>query len=229
VVSPDGQIEFHVFLVKPAPAEFVRIAYQVFFHGKQLMDTSYLGLDIHDQPLLGVNVGLIGSKTGGGSSYKSLIAEYMQNGSLGRRINVEARAYNGGIAFRYLVLESGQMRDFLMEDEATEFAFVRDGDTSKHISLTHLDGAARFALPFAVEQPGVGWVAITEVPAGKYPRMSLAHSEDKVLATRLPQHWEPPSVAYHGTTPFTTPWRVLAIGTSQEQVMGSGITGELEK
>ncbi len=56
-----------------------------------------MGLDIYNQePLLGQNLGLIHSSTasdaGAGEKYNSLTAEYMQNGSLGRRLNVEVRA-----------------------------------------------------------------------------------------------------------------------------------------
>ncbi len=60
VSSPNGQIEFRLFLTQqPDPSEpLLRLAYQVFFKGKQLMDTSFMGLNIRDQPILGVNVGL---------------------------------------------------------------------------------------------------------------------------------------------------------------------------
>src|SRR5690349_15608662 len=63
VSSPGGQIEFRMFNAHQAdPNEPLRLAYQVSFHGKLLIDTSYLGLEIRDQPILGVNYGLLASK-----------------------------------------------------------------------------------------------------------------------------------------------------------------------
>jgi alpha-glucosidase len=191
------------------------------------LDTSFLGFDIHDQPLLGENVGLIGSKTAGGSGYHSLFAEYMQNGSLGRRINVEVRAFDDGIAFRYIIPESGPLREFLLEDEATEFCFANDGQTSSHTRLSHLDENARLPVPFLVEQPDLGWVGITETPSAAYPHMTLARSEDKVLVTRLPQKWGPPSLAFRGATPLTSPWRVILVGASPADLRESRIPSQL--
>ena len=100
VASPDGQIELHLFIITPTDSRLVRLAYAVTFHGKLLLDTSLLGIAIHDQePILGETVGLSTSKTESvdetytvpadkrGSvrnHYNSLIAQYVQNGSLGR-------------------------------------------------------------------------------------------------------------------------------------------------
>jgi hypothetical protein len=53
--------------------------------------------------------------------YNWVLAEYMQNGSLGRRLNIEARAYNDGITFRYVIPPSTPLNEILIAEEATEF------------------------------------------------------------------------------------------------------------
>src|SRR5579871_5763121 len=111
LVSPDGQLEFRIFIAEPEPAALNQIAYQVRYRGKPLINTSFLGLDILYQPVLGAKLGLLSSLTSKGDHYQSLVAEYMQDGSTGRRINIEARAYNDGIAFRYVVPESNPLED----------------------------------------------------------------------------------------------------------------------
>jgi hypothetical protein len=124
VSSPDGQLEFRLLIAEPEPGALPRIAYQVLDRGKRIMDTAFLGIDIVDQePILGENAGLIASSTGadGRHRYNWLLAEYMQNGSLGRRLNVEARAYDGGIAFRYVIPPSTPLTEILIAEEATEF------------------------------------------------------------------------------------------------------------
>jgi alpha-glucosidase len=121
VMSPNGQLEFRLLIATQANS-LSRIAYQVFLKGKPLINTSFLGLDIQDQePLLGENVGLTSSGSATAANYDSLIARYMQNGSLGRLINVEVRAYNTGVAFRYVIPQSTPLLEILIAEEATEF------------------------------------------------------------------------------------------------------------
>ena len=49
-----------LFIVSPKDAILVRLAYSVTFHGKLLMDTSLLGIALHDQDVfLGETVGLV--------------------------------------------------------------------------------------------------------------------------------------------------------------------------
>lgn len=187
VTSPDGQVEFRVFYAQPEPGALFQLAYQVFFHGKQLLDTSFMGLDIQNQePILGANLGLTSSKTGAGDGFHSLVAEYMQNGSLGRRLNLEVRAFNDSVAFRYIVPKSTPLDEILLQDEYTEFSFV-------------------------TAQAGES-VRVTEVPAPGYPAMSLVRTEPKTLQTHLARLASDASLAFRGNTPLITSWRVIHVG-----------------
>lgn len=86
VASPNGQIDFRAFVTPPGAGQIERMAYQVLYKGKILVETSFLGFEIRDQTLLGEKVGLTASETLSRGRYNSLTAEYLQNGSLGRRI-----------------------------------------------------------------------------------------------------------------------------------------------
>ena len=228
VTSPDGQIEFRIFLIHPEPEETVRLAYQVYYHGQRFINTSFLGLDIHDQPLLGQNVGMIGAKTESASGYHALTAEYMQNGSLGRRINVEVRAYNDGIAFRYVVPKSGPLVRMSLDNETTEFEFMEDATLDRgHQPVTQLSTKAEVALPVVAEQPGLGWISIGEVRMGSYPRMYLIRTEGKILISRLPPGANELHLAWEGATPMTCPWRVLTIGATRAAVVESKLASGL--
>jgi hypothetical protein len=212
VASPDGQLEFRIRMASQEISALSRLAYQIFYHGKPLIDTSYLGLNIRFQePLLGENDGLTGAKSSSGPGYNSLLVEYMQNGSLARRINVEVRVANDAVAFRYVIPQSTPLVEFLLEDETTEFAFPRSGNVFP----------ANGALPFVVEQPGTGWVAIAEAGAGSFPHASLARSDDKIFVTRLGQRTKDPNIVYEGVTPVTLPWRVVLIGTDRSTLLKS--------
>lgn len=213
VTSPDRQIEFRLGFGQPAPGALFQLAYQVFFHGKPLLNTSFLGLEIYNQePTLGANLGLTGSKVTSGSHFNSLIAEYMQNGSLGRRLNLEVRAFDEGVAFRYVIPRSQPLDEILIDDEATEFSFAKE--LGKQISPT---------LPFTAEQPGIGWVVVTEVAAKGYPHMALLRSEPKTMVTRLDRLASNPALAVHTNTPLTSSWRVILIGDSRAHVAESRV------
>ena len=202
VTSPDGQIEFRIFLAQPESGALFQLAYQVFFRGKRLLDTSFLGLEIHNQePILGANLGLTTSSTATGKQYNTLTAEYMQNGSLGRRLNVEVRAFDEGVAFRYFVPKSLPLDPIMLDDEATEFSFAQD-----------LPKDFKSPLPVVAEQPGVAWVAVTEVPLPDYPRMVLNRSDAKTVISRLVRPLET-------ATPLACPWRLLLINTSRERLL----------
>ncbi|MES1257856.1 MAG: glycoside hydrolase family 97 N-terminal domain-containing protein [Acidobacteriota bacterium] len=208
VVSPDGQVEFHIFINGQPESNLSRLAYQIRVRGKVVIDTSYLGFDIYEQePLLGETVGMISETRSEGPGYQAFTGRYMQNGSLGRRLNVEARVYNEGVAFRCIILGAASMDRVLIADEATEF------------DLPH-DPKADLRLPFVTQQPGVGRVAITEVPRPGFPVMHLVNDQ-KILLTRLARHAGVPDVVYEGNPPVTCPWRVIVIGPEQESILRS--------
>src|SRR5262249_47863752 len=127
VVSPDGQLEFLLFTSVPEDSNLNCLAYQVRLHGKLLIETSYLGLNIHFQePLLAENVGLSNDKIIHGEHYNGLFADYLQTSTTGRRIEFEVRVWNDGVAFRYIVPTSPLLVDLLLEDDATQFNFAWD-------------------------------------------------------------------------------------------------------
>src|SRR6185369_4122863 len=181
VASPDGQLVMRLFIVSPKDSILIRLAYSVSFRGKPLIDTSLLGIALHDvDVLLGETVGLVSATPASvnqpGNRYNSLIAQYIQNGSLGRRITIEARAYDDGIAFRYYIPRTSTVEDLQIEEELTDFHFAQDGDAYAAVApdyqskkddygktkISRIERRSLLALPFLVEQPGVGWVAITE-------------------------------------------------------------------
>jgi hypothetical protein len=213
VLSPNAQLEFRLFVAQPDGALFSRIGYQVFFHGKPLITTSWLGLDIRDQePFLGENPGFMSSETGSGDRYNSLVARYMQNGSLGRRLDVEVRAYDDGVAFRYVVPKSTPLEDILIRDEATEFNFAQPG------ILSHLPAQPDFDLP--LELPGLTIALGPESASSMYPRTYLVRTETG-MKTRLAHSKTEPSVAFVGKTPLTWPWRVVLAGTNPHRLVES--------
>lgn len=206
VVSPDGQVEFRLFVGSQPESSLSRVAYQLRYRGQLLIDTSYLGFDLYTwEPMLGENVGLI-SET---HSDHAIKARFMQNGSLARLLDVEVRAFNDGVAFRCTIGKSTGVERLQIADETTEF------------DLPHAPGTP-LTLPFVAEEKGVGWVAISEVPVPGLPRMGLAEEDfagKKILLSRLTRKQVYPDVVYDGKPPLTLPWRVITIAPTRELVM----------
>jgi len=229
VVSPNGQLEFRIFVGQPKDGLYPRIGYEAFFRGKPLIATSWLGLDIRFQePFLGEKAGLISSDTASNSEghYNSLVVHYMQDGSLGRRLDVEIRAYDDALAFRYVMPKSNPLEEVLLRDEATEFNFAPPG------ALSHLGAKPDFDLPFVLEQPGIGCVVITAagpgLASGKYPRMYLVRSGNG-MQTNLPRSAKDPTVAFTGNTPLIWPWRVIMVGQDSARLLQSETLSDLNR
>ena len=258
VTSPDGQIEFRMFLApQEVSSEYWRLAYQISFRGKPLMDTSYMGLNFRDQPVLGVNLGLVTSKTqavdetyttpaGKSKSvrdhYNLLTAEYMQNGTLGRRLTMEVRAYDDGIAFRYDIPWSNPLQDIFLENDSTQFRFAQDADAYplilrnyqtnyedqyNRITLSGIHPDDLIGLPFLVEQPGVGWAAITEANIDDFSGMYLHHLEGRAMEVALSPRLDDATLAVTGHAPMNSPWRVVLIGSEPGRLMESDIVASL--
>ena len=222
VVSPDGHLEFRLFAILPEGSGLNTLAYQVRWRGEPLIDTSYLGLNIHFQePLLGENVGLSAVKVlHEPGSYNGLIADYLQNSSTGRRIELEVRVWNDGVAFRYIVPKQFPLIDLLLEDEATQFHFAYDAAA---------DRPARTGLPYIEQAPGMGWLGIYESPLPGFPGMSLIRTDAHTMIGHLPDHPHDPGVAYEGVTPWTGPWRMIGIAPARERLVQSEMARELGK
>lgn len=183
VASPNGQVEFRIFLAPQNDSNLHRLAYEVHYGGKIAIEPSYLGLDIWEQePILGENVGLMSQTTESKPLYHSLIARYMQNGSIGRRLDLEVRVYDNAVAFRYFLPKSISMAELLIADEATEFV-VAPGSPAR----------------------------ISEVPSPQYPKMHIVPEEGNIFLTRLERLAAKPALAFEGKTPLTTSWRVISL------------------
>jgi len=219
VVSPDRQLEFRLFTTVPEGAQLNSIAYQVWLRGKLQIDTSCLGLNIHFQePFLGENVGLSSSLPVHEAEYNGLVADYLQTSSTGRRIQVEVRVYNDGVAFRYIVPRQDPILDLLIEDEVTEFRFASKGDRP-----------AQAPLPYVEQLPGVGWVGIFQSRKAGLPPMSLLKSDAHTMISHLPDTPRDPAVAFVGVTPWTGPWRMIMFGRDRDGLAQSQVVRGVTK
>jgi alpha-glucosidase len=259
VVSPNGRIVFRLFDGPPptVDTQLPHLAYQVDYDGQRLIDTSYLGFEIFSQVPLGQKLGLVrtfrdavdetywlpaGKANPVRNHHNEVIAQYLQNGSLGRMLTLEVRVFDDGVAFRYVVPPSPPLLEMQIENELTEFHFARDGETYPLIlrgfetayadeyqrrTLSGIHPEALIGLPFLVEQPGVAWVAVTEADVKDYAGMFLMHTGGRRMQARLAPRVDGSGLAVLEKTPLVTPWRVLLIADRPEQLLESNLLDSL--
>jgi len=175
-----------------------RLVYSLFFEGKPLLADSGLSLYLAGSPPLGDNVRLDNATAGSGvddynevagktshvhDPWNSVTLSVADADDPTRSLLIEARAYDSGVAFRYALPRSASDRHFELNDEHTEFNFVKDASTwalvlpnfrsafeseylPLHISAFGTQGGepakTLAGLPLLTHTPGVGWLAITE-------------------------------------------------------------------
>jgi alpha-glucosidase len=247
VKSPDGRIEFRLLDGPPnLYTQVPHLAYQVDFNGKRLIDTSYLGFEIANQLPLGQKLGVMDvareAVDRDGDRYNEVVADYLQNGSLGRRMTMEVRAFNEGVAFRYVVPTTAQLPSMQIEAEMTQFAFAKDGesyplllrdfqsgyaDQYSRVTLSGVHPESLIGLPFLVEQPSVGWVAVAEADIDDYAGMYLRHDDGRTMKATLSPRVDGSGLAVNAKTPMVTPWRVILISERPEKLIESNIVASL--
>ncbi len=219
ILSPDGQMEFRLFTATPDGSNLNCLAYQVWSHGKQLLDTSYLGLNIHFQePLLGENVGLSADKKIRGEHYNGLFADYLQTSTTGRRIQIEIRVWNDAVAFRYTVPTSGLLVNLLLEDDATQFRFAQSAAKPR---------PQKAKTPYEENEASGGWIGIYDQPTPGFPPLELTQIEPNLLIAHLQDKPHDPGVAYEGKTPWTSPWRIIVTADTREALAKSQALREI--
>jgi len=236
--SPDGAIEMSM------GVRGGQLAYRVAFRGKTVLDWSNLGLAIEGAAVLGSAVEIESSQAssqdatwqavaGKASSirdhYNAVSVRTLETAADGRRLTVEARAYDDGVAFRYVVPEQRALKQVRITNEATEFRFDRDAttwslilrdfqtsseDDYHQLTIRGLHPEYLVGLPVLVEVPGVAWVGLTEAAIDDWAGLFVhAVADQNTLAARLAPRVEDP-VAPHLPWPIdprAEPWMVSVI------------------
>lgn len=215
--SPNGEIEISIATVRgrAVRAEGGQLAYCVAFRGQPVLAWSNLGLLIEGSPALGRSVRIESAQASSQDEtwtsvqgkanpirnhYNAATVRTMETTSSGRSLIVEARAYDDGVAFRYVVPEQPAMKDVRILNEATQFNFTKDAQTwallSRGFQTSNEDDYHELTirglhpedlvnLPLLLDLPGVAWVGLTEADLDDYPNMFLTWAGGEALAARL--------------------------------------------
>jgi alpha-glucosidase len=259
--SPDGNI---VVVVNTEG----RLTYRISYNGILVLNTSQMGLRLREQGYLGADVTLVGVDQTESDSlwtnvlgkhsevrdwYRQLKLTLRERGTEERTFEVIFRAYNDGVGFRYSLARSPTDKDFIVDEELTEFAFTADnvcyaGDHTTVPSdtydirggfagsqewefqrkrLSDLSDETVTGLPLLIHAPSA-WVAVSEADLFDWSGMWL---------TRAPQAGGTTAVTLRATLaprldgqglvkaqlPHQSPWRVLMIGAAPGRLVESDL------
>lgn len=268
VKPPDGRIvvTFSVDMSTPLSEKGTgRLQYAVTFNGVPIVDRSALGLDLDDKEPLGSHVKIVDTKLSSGvddyplqftkashvhDAYNALTLEAAEDGNAltARRMSVEARAYNNGIAFRYVLPRGVLTTQVRVRGEETEFRFSQD-DTGWLLTLPNyrssfeseyvryqlsalanqggVSSSFLVGLPALLHQPGTAWMSLMEAGlegnAAAYVTNPTGSWSGHMLKIKLSPRWDDPSFAVIGTLPHQSAWRVLGIADKPGALIESNL------
>ncbi len=259
VTSPDGGVSVTVSDAKGA-------RWSARYRGVQLFTPADLGLDLRTKPgpdvgtKLGEALVIVGSSTrevadrfdrvAGKSARveargRAMLVDFREPGAAGRRLSVEVRAYDDGIAFRYILPEQDNLVAPDIANELTTFGFARDhrcwslnlgafgtnheGEYESVSSASMRDHNLLDA-PLLCDAGGAAF-AITEANLKNWSAMNLAGRGDGLpgLSVRLTPSLDNRRIAVRTSAggPVVSPWRVVMLAPSAGKLIENDLVAAL--
>ena len=215
--SPDGALEISIATVRGQTAQAAggQLAYRVAFRGQPVLEWSNLGLLIEGAPALGPAVRIESAQTSNQDEtwtspqgkanpirnhYNAVTVQTVETAANGRRLVLEARAYDDGVAFRYVVPDQPSVKELRILNESTQFRFSKDARTFPMISrgfqtsneddyhelmIGGLHPEYLVNVPLLLEVPGIAWVGLTDADIEDYSNLFVTAAGGQTLVARL--------------------------------------------
>jgi alpha-glucosidase len=250
--SPDGKLAFLFRLTKDSPV------YQVVYNGKILVGESVLGLDFKDTGTFaaGLKPGkpifsdvdenyelVVGKSKKVRDLHRQVVIPLVETNGAMRKVNLVARVFDDGIAFRYEFPKQENWKDYALTDENTSFnisgnprvtSLLFDNYTSSHEGLyqkqrlSNVPEKKLVDLPALFEYPDNVYMAITEASLRDYAGMYLT-KKDGILKSQLSPLPGQGEVKVKAFLPHRTPWRVMLISDRIGALIESNILTSLNE
>lgn len=192
----------------------------------------------------------VGKSSSARDHHRELVVSLEEADSPRRQFDVVVRAFDDGVAFRYVLKRVGEGAEFTLTEELTRFTFP--GDPTAHIlplagfatsyearyetsSVSQLGRDKLIGLPLLLDRRGGDgqsstWMAVTEANLKDYAGMFLAPvagAEGSLAARLSPLPGRNDGAKVIGQTPLATPWRVLMIADDPGRLIESNIVFNL--
>lgn len=266
--SPNQQLILR-FGIEPRKGDATggKLFYSLTFHGQPIVDNSGLALELENQPPLGADVQISGSETGRGidnytitdakvssvrDSYSSLAVSVTEPDGGHRKMTIEARVYNDGIAFRYIIPRQQALPALDLHQEDTEFRLpvdavdwalelpsYRSSFEAEYIKLPTtafsnqggVPSSFLIGMPLLMHEPGRAWMALMEADVEGSTSMYVTNPSGNWaghwFVSRLSPSWDDPDVAVKSPAPWHSAWRVLMVADDPGRLVESNLLYDL--
>jgi alpha-glucosidase len=229
VDSPNGRISLAFDLVDGKPT------YSVVFDGRPVVRPSRLGFELDGQPALSGGLLLADSTRNEHDEtweqpwgetrlvrdhHRELKVSLKEAADPGRRFDLVFRAFDDGVAFRYVIPKQDGLESLFITDELTEFALTgdhtawwigayQDNRYEYLYQQTKLSGMEKVHTPLTMRAADGLHLAIHEATLVDYSSMTLASQPGNTLKCDLVP-WAD-GIRVRAETPLSTPWRTVQI------------------
>ena len=248
--SPDGNLVFSFQLVNKSPQ------YSVSFKKKKIVENAAISLAFEEGGEFKSNIKtgrvtiaekeekyelVVGKTKSVDDHYREAIIPMEEMATPFRKINLVARAFNSGIAFRYEIPLQEKWASYSLTDEHTEFtltgnplvrALLLPNYTSSHENeytispLQEIKEDTLMDMPALFEFPGNIFLAITEAALLDYAGMYLTRHNNRLRGVLSPLPGQS-AIKVKANLPHNSPWRVLMISDRIGALIESNILTSL--
>lgn len=248
--SPDGNIAFTLKINEGRPV------YSVGYKKNSLLDNSLLNVDLEGKGMLqkafirkppvlkevNENYKLVVGKAGTvNNHYHQAVISLQGATNTGYQLDLELRAFNDGVAFRYLFPKQKGLTSLTLLEEGTQFRFSADPvvkalllpnfNTSHEglystMPLSGIKEDTLMDMPALFQFPNNVFMAITEAALLDYAGMYLIKYEG-ILVSRLSPLPGQQRIKVTAALPHASPWRVLLISDRVGALIESNIITSL--
>jgi len=214
--SPDGKNVIALKLLDGRPL------YDVTYAGQAVIRNAALGLNLDKEPFGAFEV--MGTKTGSVNTtwkpvvgeretvrdhYRHLLVELQEQQSPQRQLGIEFRAYDDGVAFRYVLPKQPALDGATVSSEATEFRFAKDfgaypiSSTEAHYqeTTTPITRCESVLIPLTIELGDGAMATLIEAYVASQPPCTLKKKAERTLRP----HFRKGKLTL--ATPETLTWR----------------------
>lgn len=252
--SPDGNVEVSVSFQEKIGQAGPQLYYSIRFGGADVILDSPFGLEFKAPFARNLNVRdvrresvdetwqrLWGKRKNVRNHYNEMTLVLEETLPPRRQIELFIRAYDDGVAIRYLLPEA--WGDFELAAEHTVFRFpgnptVWAANYGGHYSsqesefveqsINQLSLNEVYGLPLLARLTPTLWVALTEANLTDWAGMHLTPATSRsTLVSSLAPRLDAPDVVVRSTAPRTSPWRVIMIGNRPGAMIESDIVQNL--
>ncbi len=209
--------------------------YSVFYKSGQVIAPSSMGFEMNS-PFEGGFEMVTTLKSGSDQWWKPVYGEYekihdhynsleirlKENGKRHRLLNIVFRAYNQGLAFRYVAPKQDDSTVWKINKELSAFNFpkgsfaypiYRTEQTFSNVPVEIEKVNSGAFMPFTVRLPN-GFASLLEANVYNYPNMCLDKAPQSGLVSRI-----------YGTAevspPFSSPWRAILLAGDERRLIGN--------